>query len=127
MARQFVVAGSLGGFGLNETGVLQDVALGAAFNEAGTTAYTLTAAQGSFTLTGQAATLSRTRALAASQGSFALTGQAATLKRALNVAAAQGSFPFTGQAVNFNLGHAVVAGQGSFTLSGQTATFRRTL
>ncbi len=92
-----------------------------------TTAYSLTAAQGSFTLTGQAATLSRTRALAASQGSFALSGQAATLKRALNVAAAQGSFTFTGQAASFNLGHTVVADQGSFTLSGQTATFRRTL
>lgn len=92
-----------------------------------TTAYTLTAAQGSFTLTGQAATLSRTRALAASQGSFALSGQAATLKRALNVAAAQGSFTLTGQAASFNLGHTIVAAQGSFTLSGQTATFRRTL
>lgn len=95
--------------------------------ESNVTAYTLTAAQGSFTLTGQAATLSRTRALAASQGSFALSGQAATLKRALNVAAAQGSFTLTGQAASFNLGHTVVAAQGSFTLSGQTATFRRTL
>ena len=34
MARQFVVAGSLGGFGLNETGQRQEVIYGAAFNEA---------------------------------------------------------------------------------------------
>jgi hypothetical protein len=87
--------------------------------------YTLTAAQGSFTLTGQAAGLTASRLLTAAQGSFALTGQAATLKAARLITAAQGSYTLTGQDATLTYTPAVTytltAAQGAFTLTGQAA------
>ena len=67
-------------------------------------AYSLTSAQGSFTLTGQAAGLLTARVLPSSQGSFALSGQAAGLL----------------------LGAAVGAGYGAFSMAGQDATLSKT-
>ena len=57
-------------------------------------AYSLIAAQGSFSLTGQATTDLAARKLTAAQGSFTLTGN--TVNPALLVPAAQGSFSLTG-------------------------------
>ena len=87
--------------------------------------YTLTAAQGSFTLTGQAAGLTASRLLTAAQGSYTLTGQAATLKAARLITAAQGSYTLTGQDATLTYTPAVTytltAAQGAFTLTGQAA------
>lgn len=89
-------------------------------------AYTLTAAQGSYSLTGQAAILKRSRILAAAQGSYALTGQAAILKRGRLVTAAQGSYSLTGQIALIFRGRVVTAAQGSYSLTGQAATITYT-
>jgi hypothetical protein len=95
---------------------------------AGGATYTLTAAQGSFSLSGQASTLQAARLLTAAQGSFTLTGQAATLKAARLLTAAQGSYTLTGQDATLTYTGAatytLVAAQGSFALTGQAATLK---
>lgn len=73
--------------------------------ESTTTATTLTAAQGSFTLTGVAAGLTSARNLAANVGSFALTGKDASLaytpaSTAYALTAQSGSFALTGNAAS---------------------------
>lgn len=84
---------------------------------------TLTAAAGTFTETGQAATFAVTRTLTAATGSFAEAGRAAGLVVARRLAAATGSFTETGQAANLNRGKALVAAAGSFAATGQAAAF----
>jgi hypothetical protein len=86
-----------------------------------TAARRLAAAQGSYALTGQSANLLYGRNLAAGAGTYALTGQAAALRAARLLGAAQGSYTLTGQAAGLLLGHRLAAGQGSYTLTGQAA------
>lgn len=84
-------------------------------------AYTLTAEQGSYTLTGQAAGTLYSRSMPADQGSYALTGQAAGLAKGILLTADQGSYALSGQAANFSLAYLLAAAQGSYTLTGQSA------
>lgn len=84
---------------------------------------TLTADQGSYTLTGQAATLSRQVRLTAEQGSYALTGQDADTAPAFKIAADQGSYVLTGQDAATRKGSTLLAGQGAYLLTGQDVTF----
>lgn len=92
--------------------------------------YTLTADAGSFTLSGQDATLSKSRILTADAGAFTLTGQDATLARNRFLTADAGSFTLTGQDATLTYAAAgsytLVADAGSFTLSGQDATLLKT-
>lgn len=60
--------------------------------------------------------------ITAAQGSFSLTGQSAGLLAALKLTAAQGSFALTGQAAGFISSRVLAAGQGSFALTGQDVT-----
>lgn len=68
------------------------------------TSYTLTAAAGSFALTGQTVALLYNRAISAGAASYALTGQNATLTYTPNatytLSAMVGTFTLTGQSVN---------------------------
>lgn len=91
------------------------------------TAYTLTAAQGSYTYTGEAITTSWARKITAAFGSFAYTGFAATLSKGKALVAAFGSFSLTGNAATLNSFRHMVASFGSFTLTGIAATFSRAL
>jgi hypothetical protein len=84
--------------------------------------YTLTAATGSYTLSGQAAGLTVTRRLTADAGAFALTGQAAGLRPARVLTAAVGAFTLTGNAAGLAGARRLTAAAGAFTLSGQDAT-----
>jgi hypothetical protein len=90
-------------------------------SSAGAAAYSLSAAQGSYTLTGQAAALRAARNVAAAQGSYALTGQAAALKAARRIAAGQGAYALTGQAASLAAARAVAAAQGAYVLTGQAS------
>lgn len=81
--------------------------------------YTLLAAQGAYSLTGQAAGLLATRLLTAAQGAYAVNGQAATLRYDKTLAAGQGAYSLTGQDAALRLARALLAGQGSYSLSGQ--------
>lgn len=83
--------------------------------------YTLTAATGSFTLTGQSATLQVSRKLTAATGTFTYTGQAATLKVSRKLTAATGTFTYTGQSANLVVSRKLTAGIGSFSFVGQAA------
>lgn len=82
---------------------------------------TLTADAGSFTLSGQAATLQFDQTLVAAAGSFTLTGQAATLRRGISMSAASGSFTLSGQAATTRQGYVLTAAAGSFALTGSDA------
>lgn len=88
---------------------------------AGSGAYTLTAAQGSYSLTGQSAALRAARTIAAAQGTYSLTGQAVGLLAARKVVAAQGSYSLTGQAAGLTATRNVTAAQGTYTITGQAA------
>ena len=87
--------------------------------------YLVTAAQGSYSLTGQAATFSRTYIVVAGQGSYSLTGQAAALSQGYGFQAEQGSYALTGQAANLLTAQILTAAQGSYSLSGQTVDLRK--
>jgi len=85
---------------------------------------TLTAAQGSYTLTGQAVALKASRQLLASLGTFALTGQAMTPKYGRTAVLAQESLALTGQAANLKAARQLVAAYGPFALTGQAANLK---
>lgn len=70
--------------------------------------YTLTADVGTYTITGQSATLLRNKVFSADVGSYALTGQNATIT-------------YTPGAANYN----IVANVGTYTVSGQSASLKR--
>lgn len=67
------------------------------------TTYTLTAAQGSFTLTGQSITFRLMHTLTAAVGSFVLSGQAALFPITRKLTAATGSFVLTGIAASLRV------------------------
>lgn len=87
----------------------------------GGNAYTLTASAGSFSLSGQAATLKAARTLTCSAGSFALSGQPAGLAVGRKVSAAAGAYTLSGQPSGLTVARRLTADAGSFTLSGQSA------
>lgn len=87
--------------------------------------YTLSAAAGSYAITGTAATLKRGKAISAAAGSYAVTGTAAGLKRALKVSAAAGSYAVTGTAAGVKRGRKVAAAAGSYAVTGSTAGLKQ--
>lgn len=89
-------------------------------------AYTLTANSGSYTLSGQDATILKSKVLNADQGTYTLTGQSASLFRSKVINAAQGSYALTGQSSTILRSKVLTAGQGSYTLTGQNATITYT-
>lgn len=91
---------------------------------AGGSPYSLTAGQGTYTLSGQAATLRAARTIAAAQGTYTLSGQTATLAVARTLAAGQGAYSISGQNVTLIATRTIAAGQGTYSLSGQDATLR---
>lgn len=85
-------------------------------------AFAFGADQGAFSLSGQVVTFAQGTVpiLSAAMGTFTLTGNAATLTGANNIAASEGAFALTGKAVGF--GMAMPAAQGSFVMTGEAAT-----
>lgn len=98
---------------------------GRAYSELGTVGISLTAAQGSFVLTGQSATPRVARLLAAAYGAFTLSGQDATLTYnpagGYSLAAGQGSFTLAGQDAAIQAARLLSAAHATFTLTGQSA------
>jgi hypothetical protein len=86
-------------------------------------AYVL-AAQGSYSLTGQAASLSKTTAvppiIGAGQGTYTLTGQDAGVTADYILTADYGTYTLTGQSIAASRAYSVTAGQGSYSLAGQS-------
>lgn len=90
---------------------------------------TLNAEAGSFSYLGQDATLTKTAApkeLNAEASSFSYLGQDATLTPARNINAEAGSFSYLGQDATLNRTYSFNAEAGSFSYTGQDATLNRT-
>ena len=81
----------------------------------------LTSAQGDYSLTGQDAALLAFRTLAAEKGTYTLTGKDAELLRGLLLAAERGDYAQTGQAAMLLANRLLSAEQGSYSASGQPA------
>lgn len=91
----------------------------------GAAAYSLNAEVGSYSLSGQSATLARTISFTASSGSFTLTGQDATLTYtpvSRILVADSSSYSLTGQDVSAYIARVLKSDAGSFSISGQAAT-----
>jgi len=85
------------------------------------TSYTLTAAAGSYSLTGSAAGVRAARKLVAAAGSFALAGGATGLEKGFEVAADAGSYSLAGGAATLRVTRRVPADAGSYALTGSAA------
>ena len=90
-------------------------------------AYTLTAATGSYALSGQAANLLKSRVLVSAVGGYALTGVAASLARSHKLTAATGAYVYTGVAANLLYtpsagAYTLTANAGSYSLAGNDAS-----
>lgn len=89
--------------------------------------YTLAADAGSFTYTGQTATLRVARKLVAGAGAFSFTGQTATLRVARKIGAAAGAYTLAGADAGLiysGSGARLTAEAGSYGLTGAAATLR---
>lgn len=82
--------------------------------------YTLTAAQGSFSLTGQATGLKVARKVTATQNSYTLTGNAATLRHGYSLTAGTGTFALTGNTTGLLVNRKIISVSSSFTLTGNS-------
>jgi hypothetical protein len=87
----------------------------------------LALASGSYTYTGQTATLLKSRVLSATAGSYALTGQAASLLHNRVLALSAGVYAYTGQSATLTYtpatgAYTLTADAGAYTYSGQNAS-----
>jgi hypothetical protein len=80
--------------------------------------YTLTAAAGTFTETGQDARLLATRRITAAAGAFTESGQAATLKATRLVTAAAGSYALTGNDAGLSAGIPITVSDATIDTTG---------
>ena len=87
----------------------------------------ITAGTGSFTLTGNAVSLSRGQRISIDAGAFALTGIAATLARGLRLSADSGEFAVTGNDATLVRGRNIIADSGSVGLTGNAVDLVRGL
>jgi hypothetical protein len=85
-------------------------------------AYSLIANNGTYSYTGQTATLLRNKVIEAAQGSYAITGQTAGVYRNRTLTANNGSYTVTGQDASIFKTKLITASAGSYSLSGQDAT-----
>lgn len=94
--------------------------------QAAPNAYVLTADKGTYSFTGNAATLARTVVLASSSGNFIETGNAASLSRGLKLASLPGLFNENGNNAALLAGRIVTGSTGVFSFTGNAATFTKT-
>lgn len=92
------------------------------FAPAAATAYTLTAAGGAFSLTGQAAAVKAGRVVPAAAGAVSLAGQAAALTAGRVIPADAGAVALTGQPAGLTAGRVIAASVGDVSLTGQAAS-----
>ena len=92
---------------------------------ASSTNYTLTCAQGSYALTGQALGMTKALNMALAQGSYVLTGIALGLSVGHTIVLAMGSYVLTGIDLTMTKALNIALGQGSYSLTGQALTMTR--
>jgi hypothetical protein len=95
------------------------------------TAYNLVAQHGTYSLTGQSATLTKTRLITALNGVYDITGQAANLNRNRTLTASFGTYSVAGQdavITKFTPGaYVLTALHGVYDVTGQSATITYTV
>jgi hypothetical protein len=84
------------------------------------TSFSMAAATGYYSVTGEAATLLDKHILSAATGTYSLTGEAASGK--LTVSAATGTYALTGEAATTLWAHKLPAATGYYSLTGEAAT-----
>lgn len=89
------------------------------------TAYTLAAATGAFTLSGQAANLNRGIKTSGETGAFVLSGQDVSLLKGKKLTTETGTFILTGQDIGTVRAIKMSANAGAFTLAGQDVGLTR--
>lgn len=85
-------------------------------------AYSITAQPGSYALSGQTSTITRSRLLTGSAGSYAVTGQNATVSRSRLITASAGAYAIAGQSATLVRSRLITAQAGAYTYTGQSAT-----
>jgi hypothetical protein len=83
--------------------------------------YTITALNGTYALTGQSVTITKSRLITANNGTYALTGQAITLTKSRLIVASNGTYALTGRTITITKSRLITASSGSYSLNGQTA------
>lgn len=86
--------------------------------------YNLTAAVGSFAISGNSAALKSARKIAAAAGSFSASVLDAALRYGQRLAANFGAFAVTGNAATIRAARRLAAGQGSVIFTGRTAALK---
>lgn len=104
---------------------IEDIWLQTAYTPAQT--IVLTANSGSYTLTGQTASLEYNRIFAANSGSYSITGQAATLFKSIILQALSGSYTLSGQNASLLATRQLIANSGSYVITGQAATIFKSI
>jgi len=84
--------------------------------------YLVTANNGTYAVTGQAADLSKTKVIFADNGSYALAGQTASLLKTRILTADNGAYAVTGQTASLLRSKVVTANNGVYTTTGIGAT-----
>lgn len=84
-------------------------------------ARTISTVQGTYTQTGEAQAFTRGKGLSVSQGNYILTGEAQTLNRGINIKPVQGAYSLTGETQGLGIG--LPAAQGTYTLTGEPQKF----
>jgi hypothetical protein len=101
------------------------VAINIAINAGATTqAYTLTAASGSYVITGTAASLKAGRKLAAATAAYTISGTAASLKYGKTLSAGSGTYAITGTAAALLEARKLAAASGTYSISGTAAALK---
>jgi len=96
-------------------------------NSSGATNYSLLGNVGTYTVSGQAASIFKTKVIAADFGSYSITGQNATITYNTggvnySLVADKGDYTYTGQSASLLRSKVILANNGTYTLSGQNAT-----
>lgn len=94
----------------------------AAGSGGGSVAYSLTCAAGTYTLTGNAATLRKDSSLVCSTGSYSLTGSSTTLNKVSSLVCTAGSYTLTGTSNVLQVARTFSCAAGDYSLSGYTTT-----
>ena len=87
--------------------------------------YTIAANNGSYAVTGQSASLLRSKVLSANNGSYAVTGQSANLLRSKALSGDYGVYTITGQSATLLRSKALSGDYGVYTITGQSATLSK--
>jgi hypothetical protein len=89
-------------------------------------AYSITAQPGSYAVSGQSSTITRSRLITASAGAYTYTGQTATISYtpagAYTLTAQAGAYAVTGQSATLERSRVLNASAGSYLITGRSAT-----